>query len=205
MAALLDVERLLHWHESAVERWHAGPITEDERDPLWGQIQINHARNFQLWHEEDKARDPRASDAEIARVKRAIDRLNQQRNDAIERMDECLLAALAQAGVAPPAGTPLNTETPGSVIDRLSILALKVFHMREESERRDADAAHRERAAARLAILVQQREDLAASFAALLKDIATGRKRLKVYRQMKMYNDPTLNPVLYRAPGDKQS
>lgn len=205
MAALLDVERLLRWHESAVERWHAGPIAEDEHDPLWSQIQVNHARNFQLWHEEDKARDPRASDAEIARVKRTIDRLNQQRNDAIERMDECLLAALAKAGVAPPAGTPLNTETPGSVIDRLSILALKVFHMREESERQDADAAHRERAAARLAILVQQREDLAASFAALLKDIAAGRKRLKVYRQMKMYNDPTLNPVLYRAPGDKQS
>jgi hypothetical protein len=202
MAALLDVDRLLRLHEEAVERWHSQPPAHDEQEPPWSLVQLNHACNFQLWHEEDHARDPRASDAQIAQVKRSIDRLNQQRNDAVERIDEWLLAALARAGVTPSPEAPMNTETPGSVVDRLSILALKVFHMREEAQRQDADAAHRERAAARLAILIQQREDLAAGLAVLLKDIAAGRKRLKVYRQMKMYNDPSLNPVLYRASGD---
>jgi len=203
MVDLLDVDRLVRLHEASVERWHDVPITHDEREPLWKLILLNHAYNFQLWHEEDKARDPRATDTEMARVKRAIDKLNQQRNDAAERIDEHLAGVLSEAGSAAPADAPLNTETPGSAVDRLSILALKVFHMREESARTDADAAHREKAAGRLAILLQQRTDLSGSLAALLEDLAAGRKRLNLYRQMKMYNDPALNPVLYRSAPKK--
>jgi hypothetical protein len=199
MDDLLDVDRLVRLHESSVERWHTVAITHDEREPLWKLVLLNHAFNFQLWHEEDKARDPRASDTQIANVKRNIDKWNQQRNDAVERIDEFLVGALAQAGVTAAPDAPLNTETPGSAVDRLSILSLKVFHMREEAGRKDADAAHREKSAGRLAILLQQRADLSASLAALVKDIGAGRKRLKLYRQMKMYNDPTMNPVLYRG------
>lgn len=199
MADLLDVERLVRLHASSVERWHAAPIVHDEREPLWRLVLLNHGFNFTLWHEEDKARDPKASDGAIAKVKRAIDAANQQRNDATERIDEFLLGALAEAGIAPGAAVPLNTETPGSVVDRLSILSLKIFHMREESLRSEADDAHRRKSAERLAILEQQREDLSQSLRTLLADLAAGRKRLKMYRQMKMYNDPTLNPVLYRS------
>lgn len=203
MVNLLDVERLVRTQEAAVQRWHAAPVGNDEREPLWTLILANHAFNFQLWHEEDKARDLHASDAQIAQVKRAIDKFNQQRNDAVERIDELLVQVLAQAGVAAPADAPLNTETPGSTMDRLSILALKIYHMAEEAHRADASAEHREKSAAKLAVLLQQRADLSASLAALLEDLAQGRKRLKIYRQMKMYNDPTLNPVLYKGAGAK--
>lgn len=203
MASLLDVDRLVRLHEASVERWHAMPVTHDEREPLWKLVLLNHGYNFLLWHEEDKARDPKATAADIAAVKRAIDKLNQQRNDAVEKIDEHLIGALAEAGVRAADTAPLNTETPGSAMDRLSILSLKVFHMKEEAERKDADAAHREKAAGRLAILMQQRADLSGSLAALLDDLSAGRKRLRLYRQMKMYNDPTLNPVLYRGDGKK--
>ncbi len=202
MDDLLDVDRLLRLHESSVERWHTTDIVHDEREALWKLILLNHGHNFRLWHEEDKARESGAKDTAIATVKRTIDKFNQQRNDAVERIDEFLVGALAEAGVAAPPDAPMNTETPGSVVDRLSILSLKVFHMREEAQRKDADAPHRRKAAERLAILEQQRVDLATALRALLDDLAHGRKRLKVYRQMKMYNDPTLNPVLYRSSAD---
>ncbi len=203
MDTLLDVDRLLRLHESSVERWHTTEIVHDEREPLWKLILANHGHNFQLWHEEDKAREVGAGDAAIATVKRTIDKYNQLRNDAVERIDEFLVAALAEAGIAAPATAPLNTETPGSAVDRLSILSLKIFHMREEAGRQDADEAHRSKATGKVAILEQQRTDLAASLRALTADLAQGRKRLKVYRQMKMYNDPTLNPMLYRAQARK--
>jgi hypothetical protein len=201
MAALIDVARLVTLHDGAVERWHAQPVAVGESEPLWREIQTNHARNFELWHEEDQARDPDAPDAVIARVKRAIDRLNQARNDAMERIDETVRSSLG-AGSAGEAATvdarPLHSETVGSIVDRLSILSLKIFHMREQAERPDADAEHRRTCAAKLAVLLEQRGDLAAALAALADDLAAGRKRFKVYRQMKMYNDPALNPVLHK-------
>jgi hypothetical protein len=132
-------------------------------------------------------------------VKRAIDRLNQQRNDLIEQLDDFLVAELSAANVVPGPDARLNTETPGSVIDRLSILALRLFHMEEQAARRDAGPDHVAKVTARLAILREQRHDLASALGELLDDIFAGRKRLKVYRQFKMYNDPTLNPYLYAA------
>lgn len=199
MDALLDVGRLIELHTRCVERWHAGPVANPEGAPPWSIVLDNHGRNFELWHEEDKARDRLASDSTIAQVKRNIDRLNQQRNDAIERLDEWLIAELAARRVDTPSDAPLNSETAGNIVDRLSILALKVFHMREEAQRTDVDETHREKCRGRLAVLETQRADLAQSFRVLLDDFCRGTRRLKVYRQMKMYNDPALNPVLYRA------
>jgi hypothetical protein len=203
MASLIDVDRILRLHREAVERWHAAPAAgaagEAMRDGFWRFVEENHQRNIELWHEEDKARDRMASDAVIAQVKRNIDRFNQLRNDAMERMDEALLQALEQSAAPPASGAPLNSETAGTIIDRLSILSLKVYHMQEEAQRAEGGAAHREKAAARLAVLRTQQEDLADCLRALAEDLAAGRKRYKVYRQMKMYNDPTLNPVLYTS------
>jgi hypothetical protein len=151
-----------------------------------------HRANFELWHEEDKARIPEASDAEIVRVKRAIDKLNQRRNDLVEQMDVRLMEGLQQSSKA-----PLHSETPGLMIDRLSILALKIYHTREEAHRQSATAEHRLRNVERLALLTEQREDLAACLDALWAQVLAGTRRFKLYRQMKMYNDPELNPAVY--------
>ena len=177
------------------------------RDPaLWLWIQTNHRFNCLLWAEEDLARRTQVVDAEIAANKRAIDRYNQSRNDATERVDELLLTELglvdpASARTDAPvstvgAGSRLNSETAGSMIDRLSILALKVHAMRAQTERRDVDQAHRSTSAAKLERLQQQRADLSACLDALLADCRAGRAHFKVYRQFKMYNDPRFNPAL---------
>ncbi|HVQ62222.1 MAG TPA: DUF4254 domain-containing protein [Burkholderiales bacterium] len=163
---------------------------------VWSCIARNHHCNCRLWAEEDQARRRDVPDAAIAANKRAIDGYNQQRNDAIEKIDESLLALLPAEGGS---GVRLNSETAGAMVDRLSILALKVFHMRIQTERTDADKAHLETSRARLARLSEQRSDLAGCFDALLADCLAGRARFKVYRQFKMYNDPAFNPYLYGA------
>ena len=137
------------------------------------------------------------SSADLA-AEAAIDG-RQQRNDLIERLDDCLIHELSAADVEPWQGARLNTETPGSVIDRLSILALRLYHMEEQACRGDATDSHVAKAKARLEILHQQHRDLLGSLGELLDDLFAGRKRLKVYRQFKMYNDPTMNPYLYAA------
>ena len=185
-------------HE-AVARWHVAPVD----NPYEGLHEVacqQHQFNFLLWHEEDIARSFEVSDSRIAAVKRAIDGYNQQRNDAIERIDETLLNMLTSAGVLAEADARLNTETPGSAIDRLSILSLRIYHLDEQLDRDDVDHAHRERVAERLSRCHVQHADLSQSLAELLGDVCRGRKLLKVYRQMKMYNDPSLNPYLYRTP-----
>ncbi len=195
---MIDVPAILDLHETTVARWHEREID----NPYEGFLRLvceQHERNFRLWHQEDIARSPSVTDAEIAGVKRAIDKLNQQRNDLIERLDDFLLAELAAAHVEPPPEARLNTETPGSAIDRLSIIALRLYHMREQAARPDAAPEHVAKAKARLEILEEQRRDLSNSLAELLADIFAGRKRLKVYRQFKLYNDPTMNPYLYAA------
>jgi hypothetical protein len=165
---------------------------ETVADGLMALAMAQHRANFELWHEEDKARAPEATDAEIAQVKRAIDTLNQRRNDLVEKMDAWLMERLEQNDAA-----PLHSETPGLMIDRLSILALKIYHTREESERVSANEAHRVRNHERLMLLEEQREDLAGCLDSLWAGVLGGTRRFKLYRQMKMYNDPELNPAVY--------
>lgn len=193
---MIDVADILELHRTTVSRWHHEPIGNFYPGFLHA-VCDQHAANFRLWHEEDIARSREASDAQIAQVKRNIDKLNQQRNDLIEKLDEWLLADLAARSVVAAEDAPLNTETPGAAIDRLSILALRIYHLDEELTRDGASDEHRKKVTARLTICRQQRADLSQSLGELLTDIYSGRKRLKVYRQLKMYNDPTLNPVLY--------
>jgi len=178
--------------------WH-GIGGEVPVDSLMALVHAEHRRNFDLWHEEDKARAPLASDTQIAIVKRAIDRLNQQRNDLIEKLDEHLVAELYARKVAAPAISPWNSETPGSVIDRLSILSLKVYHMREQSERLDATVEHIKKSKERLRVLTRQHEDLTMALQYLIDDLTAGRKQMKIYRQFKMYNDPDANPEIYKT------
>ena len=178
--------------------WHG---TDGERriDALLSLVQDEHRRNFDLWHEEDKARAPDATEAQIAQVKRNIDKLNQQRNDLIEKLDEFLYGELQARSVKPAAGAQWNSETPGSVIDRLSILSLKVFHMLEQSERLDATPEHIQKSRERLKVLTRQHEDLTTALQNLLEELFAGRKQMKIYRQFKMYNDPDSNPAIYGA------
>jgi hypothetical protein len=187
-------------HRDTVELWHHSPPSQPftSRDDLLALVGEQHRCNFLLWHEEDIARSPDVSDARIATVKRAIDRYNQQRNDCIEQIDEWLVQRLAAASVLPRQNAPLNTETPGSAIDRLSIMSLRIYHFEEQLARTDATAAHRAMVSERLARCRLQLNDLSHSLAELLSDIFAGKKLLKIYRQMKMYNDPSLNPYLYR-------
>ena len=164
---------------------------------VWSWIETNHRCNSLLWACEDEVRRTDAPDAEIVRMKRAIDRYNQARNDAVERIDEALLGVFAD--VAYPPDARQHSETGGAMIDRLSILALKIHHMRRETLRDAAGDAHVSRCRARLAVLAEQQADLARCLDGLLADAATGRAYFKVYRQFKMYNDPQLNPALYGA------
>ncbi len=165
---------------------------ETGADGLMALAMAQHRANFELWHEEDKARVPGVPDAEIVRVKHAIDTLNQRRNDLVEKMDVWLIDRLEQDPFA-----PLHSETPGLMIDRLSILALKIYHTHEEAHRASATEEHRSRNVNRLALLEQQRDDLAGCLDALWGEVLAGRRRFKLYRQMKMYNDPELNPAVY--------
>ena len=158
-------------------------------------VEENHLRNFQLWHEEDIARRDDLGSERVHQAKRAIDRFNQERNNFIEEMDKLLVAALKPL----EAGVPRNSETPGMMIDRLSILALKEFHMREETLRADASEAHRATCGEKLARIIRQRADLTQCVGELLADVAAGTRTFAVYYQFKMYNDPALNPQLYQG------
>lgn len=148
------------------------------------------------WHLEDEIRRPDIDPVYGMQMKRRIDQSNQQRTDRVEQLDDWFMQRFAQ--VQPLDNARLNTESPAWAVDRLSILALKIYHMQVEVAREDADAQHIARCQAKLEVLLQQREDLSLSIAQLLEDLQHGRRLMKVYRQMKMYNDPNLNPVLYK-------
>ncbi len=200
MHALPDAGAIVRFHDAALPRQHAADDDadhHDDADAVWRAIRANHYHNRLLWDEEDRARRTDVGAEAIAASKRAIDRHNQLRNDAVEAIDEGLLTRLS----APPsAGARLSSETAGAMIDRLSILALKIFHMRAQARRAEAGAAHMAACAARLERLTVQRDDLAACLDRLLSEAASGAACFKVYRQFKMYNDPALNPWLYGRP-----
>jgi Protein of unknown function (DUF4254) len=155
-----------------------------------------HLANFELWHTEDKARTPHAADHELAEVKRAIDCINQRRNDLAEACDMVLLDHLRTLNLPNPKAE-LNSESPGLIIDRLSILSLKIFHTAEEIARADAPEGHAERNRKRLQILKDQRNDLAGCLDRLWQQTLAGERRFRLYLQLKMYNDPALNPAVY--------
>jgi hypothetical protein len=173
------------------------------KEGIWAAIEANHWHNCALWEQEDLARRRDVPDSEIASNKRAIDAHNQKRNNAVEKIDEALLGFFEKVKKQPTARQ--HSETAGAMIDRLSILSLKIKAMREQTERKDVDRAHLDSVRSKLALLSQQRNDLAACLDRLLAEAAKGKTFFKVYRQFKMYNDPTLNPALYKTSGKKDA
>ena len=148
------------------------------------------------WHLEDIIRDPDIQPVEALAIKRRIDKSNQDRTDMVEYIDSYYLQLFQD--VTPKADARVNTETPAWAIDRLSILALKIYHMQEQVERKDVSEDHIAKCQAKLNILLEQQKDLSLAIDQLLEDIEAGRKYMKVYRQMKMYNDPSTNPIFYK-------
>ncbi|MGC4036563.1 MAG: DUF4254 domain-containing protein [Chitinophagaceae bacterium] len=148
------------------------------------------------WHLEDVIRNPKIDPAEALTIKRRIDKSNQDRTDIVEVIDDIIFDEMRSVKTMDNAG--INTETPGWAIDRLSILALKIYHMQAEVKRKDASEEHIKNCERKLKILLEQKADMIVSIDELLADLNTGKKKMKLYKQMKMYNDPALNPVLYK-------
>ncbi len=181
----LQARKTSEWHHKAFEPSASG---------LLGVVEEEHRCNFELWHEEDRARRDDQGYEFVYRAKRSIDEWNQRRNDNIERIDKWLVDRIPPL----PEGAPMHSETPAMIIDRLSILALKEYHMAEEAHREDASAEQRAKCQSRLAVIQRQRSDLAAALTELLSEVASARRGFRVYYQFNMYNDPSLNPELYK-------
>ena len=167
-----------------------------DRDSIENRLYLKCWIDTVQWHYEDIIRDPHIEPIDAVMLKRRIDRSNQDRTDLVEQIDSYFRQKYSDVKVLPDAR--INTESPAWAIDRLSILALKIYHMREQVERTDASAEHRQKCQEKLNVLLEQQKDLSLAIDQLLEDIEAGRKYMKVYRQMKMYNDPSTNPVLYK-------
>ncbi len=169
------------------------PFSEDSFDHL---IYLKNWIDTVQWHYEDLIRDPELDPVEGMQLKRRIDASNQQRTDVVEKIDDRFMAIFKNVVAAPNAG--VNTESPAWVVDRLSILALKIYHMEEQVSRSDVEDRHIQIHRNKLNVLLEQQKDLSESFDILIDDLKKGHKVMKVYRQMKLYNDPETNPVLYK-------
>ncbi|MEW6097319.1 MAG: DUF4254 domain-containing protein [bacterium] len=189
-------------HTDYVNRWHEDEYFEnlliENYEGVYQIIYTLHLLNYHLWHQEDIARRTDVDDSIIADVKRKIDKLNQARHDTIERIDDYLCQMLNLQNLNDPS-LPMNSETPGSIIDRMSILSLKIYHMAEETKRKDVPSEHIKNCEVKLNILKEQLEDLKNCLDVLLDEVFSGKRKLKVYRQFKMYNDPMMNPQLRRV------
>ena len=187
--------------ERAIADYH---LTDDVNTPIKNPYQKDSIENRLYlkcwidtvqWHYEDIIRDPHINPVEALSLKRRIDRSNQDRTDLVEDIDSYFRQYYQSVKPLPEAR--LNTESPAWAVDRLSILALKIYHMQEQVERKDAEPEHIQKCKAKLDVLKEQQKDLSLAIDQLLEDIEAGRKYMKVYRQMKMYNDPSTNPILY--------
>lgn len=167
-----------------------------DRDSIENRLYLKCWIDTVQWHYEDIIRDPHIDPVAALQLKRRIDQSNQDRTDLVEQIDSYFRHTYSNVKPLPDA--TINTESPAWAVDRLSILALKIYHMREQAERTDASDEHRQKCRAKLDVLLEQQKDLSTAIDQLLADIATGRKYMKVYRQMKMYNDPSTNPILYK-------
>ena len=198
----LSSSQIITLHDRCTVAWHHDvPAVPASLIGFERTVAEQHLANFELWHAEDDARSPEASDHHLASIKRFIDHANQRRNDLSEQCDVFLLNFLSQRDLPAPSAE-LHSESPGLILDRLSILSLKLFHTREEVDRADAPAGHRERNLQRLHILAEQRDDLAGALDRLWQQVLNRQRGFKLYRQLKMYNDPALNPAVY-APRPK--
>ncbi len=198
-----DLQQIERIQKDLTAEWHLRSPRIQSAGFL-GIVEEHHLQNFLLWHNEDDARMPDATDAQIADLKRSIDRLNQRRNDLIEKIDEAILAMLHRNGCSLRENGPLNSETPGNMIDRCSIMALKIYHMSEQTQRLDRGEEHIAEAKRKMDILELQKGDLLTCLLQLIDDFTLGRRYFKIYRQYKMYNDPNLNPSIYSS-STKQS
>jgi len=207
---MLSANEIAELHDSLTREWHLRPPAPEAElssaTGVWKTVVARqHLANFELWHTEDEARRPTASDADLATVKRSIDRTNQRRNDLTEALDTALLGWLEKRHLPNPQAE-LNSESVGLIIDRLSILALRIYHTQEEVHRAEASAEHVERNRQRLNTLLEQRADLTQCLDRLWEQTLLGSRRFRIYRQLKMYNDPSLNPAIYQksAPSDRE-
>lgn len=193
MSHSIDPSAITSLHNQLIIQWKAGDLIFSQK-AFYQLVEENHAFNYQLWHAEDKARRDDMGFEFVYQAKREIDSFNQQRNNRMEAMDGWLFAALKPAA---PDESPVNSESPGMIIDRLSILSLKSYHMALQAKRLDATPEHRHNCAAKLAIIHLQLEQLEKCLGELIDDVVSTKRTFRIYQQFKMYNDPTLNPELY--------
>lgn len=192
---ILDVNKLLKLQEKCVADWHNSLELKETGAP-WNFIEENMKWNFMLWHEEDIARITDIDPMRIVEAKRNIDKFNQARNNSMEKIDEWILNWLDANKIGQ--GSRIHSETPGMMTDRLAIMALKHYHMIEETLREDAGAEHIEKCRLKAKVIAEQIADLSEALTMVLHELKTSVLRFKVYRQFKMYNDPSLNPELYK-------
>lgn len=193
MNPTIDPTTIVSLHKESILRWKSSEVTYCQQNFL-ALVEENHAFNYLLWHAEDRARRDDMGYEFVYRAKREIDHYNQQRNNRMEAMDEWLFNYLMPADSA---SCPVHSETPGMMIDRLSILALKAYHMELQVYRQDADEQHRERCRDKLDVINQQQRQLEDCLINLMSDSIEKKRTFRVYHQFKMYNDPTLNPEIY--------
>lgn len=192
---MISVEKLNSFQDAKVAEWHLD-FKQTETEMPWVFVEENLKWNYLLWHEEDIARIQDIDPLRIVEAKRNIDKFNQARNNAMEKIDEWILNYFQSNNINH--GERIHSETPGMMIDRLAIMSLKKYHMAEETMRTDADDEHKEKCRAKVSILTEQIKDLSSALEHVLSELLASRLRFKVYRQLKMYNDPSLNPELYK-------
>lgn len=193
MLNFIDPFAITTLHKECILQWKSNELAP-EYQGFFQLVQQNHAFNYQLWHAEDRARREDMGFEFVYLAKREIDACNQQRNNRMEAMDEWLFNELKPAQ---PSLCPVHSESPGMIIDRLSILSLKTYHMALQVNREDVDAVHRQTCVDKLGVIQQQLEQLTSCLKELFNEVLTKKRTFRVYHQFKMYNDPTLNPELY--------